>query len=43
MDLLLTLRLCLQDGDIVTLSGFCQGEGYMVGFGECSGKLLPAL
>ena len=28
--------------DTVTLTGWCQGDGYRVGFGECSGKLLPA-
>ena len=36
-------RIFLQDGDTVTLPGWCQGEGYRVGFGECSGQLLPAL
>ena len=34
-------RTYLKDGDTVTLSGYCQGEGYRVGFGECSGKVLP--
>jgi fumarylacetoacetase len=33
----------LKDGDEVILSGFCQGEGYKVGFGSCTGKLVPAL
>ncbi len=32
----------LEDGDQVTLAGWCQGDGYRVGFGEVSGKLLPA-
>jgi fumarylacetoacetase len=36
-------RSFLQDGDRVTLTGWCQGEGYRVGFGEVTGKLLPAL
>ncbi len=36
-------RTYLEDGDIVTLTGYCQGEGFRVGFGECSGTLLPAL
>ncbi|XP_067003237.1 fumarylacetoacetase [Anabrus simplex] len=36
-------RKFLQDGDEVILSGYCQGEGYRVGFGKCSGRLLPAL
>lgn len=35
-------RTFLEDGDAVTLSGFCQGKGYRVGFGECRGRLLPA-
>jgi len=36
-------RSWLQDGDTLTLTGFCQGEGYRVGFGEVSGQILPAL
>lgn len=35
-------RRFLEDGDTVTLRGWCQGDGYRVGFGECSGKVLPA-
>ncbi|XP_031491169.1 fumarylacetoacetase isoform X2 [Nymphaea colorata] len=35
-------RSFLEDGDEVTLTGYCQGEGYRVGFGECSGRILPA-
>ncbi len=35
-------RGSIQDGDIITLTGWCQGDGFRVGFGECSGKLLPA-
>ena len=27
----------------VIMSGGCQGEGYRVGFGECRGRVLPAL
>ena len=26
----------------VVLHGFCQGDGFRVGFGTCAGKLLPA-
>lgn len=33
----------LQDGDTVVLTGHCQGDDYRVGFGECRGKVLPAL
>ena len=35
-------RVFLKDGDRITMSGFCQGEGYRVGFGEVTTKLLPA-
>jgi fumarylacetoacetase len=36
-------RKFLQDNDTVTLTGWCQGQGYRVGFGEVTGKILPAL
>ncbi|MBP0637148.1 MULTISPECIES: fumarylacetoacetase [unclassified Cupriavidus] len=32
----------LQDGDSVIMTGYCQGEGYRVGFGTVAGKILPA-
>lgn len=35
-------RKFLQDGDEVIMTGFCQGNGYRIGFGECAGKVLPA-
>ncbi len=35
-------RKFLQDGDTVTMKGYCQGDGYRVGFGEVTGKILPA-
>ncbi len=35
-------RVFLQDGDRVTLTGWCQGQGYRVGFGEATGRVLPA-
>ncbi len=35
-------RAFLQDGDRVTMTGWCQGDGYRVGFGEVTGKVLPA-
>ena len=35
-------RTFLEDGDRVTLSGWCQGKGYRVGFGEVSGRILTA-
>ncbi len=36
-------RTFLRDGDSVTMTGWAQGEGYRVGFGEVTGKVLPAL
>ena len=36
-------RKFLKDGDSVTLTGYCQGDGYRIGFGQCTGKVLPAL
>ncbi len=35
-------RKFLQDSDTLTISGYCQGDGYRVGFGEVRGKVLPA-
>ena len=36
-------RVFLQDDDRVTMTGWCEGEGYKVGFGEVTGRILPAL
>jgi len=38
-----TTRSFLEDGDTLTLRGAAKGDGYRVGFGDCSGKILPAL
>jgi fumarylacetoacetase len=35
-------RKFLQDGDVVKMKGYCQGDGYRIGFGEVTGKILPA-
>jgi fumarylacetoacetase len=35
-------RVFLQDGDRVTMTGWCQGPGYRVGFGDVTGQILPA-
>ena len=35
-------RTFLKDGDEVTMTGWCQGDGYRVGFGEVKGEVLPA-
>ena len=37
-----TQRKFLADGDKVVMTGYCQGDGYRVGFGQCSGEVLPA-
>lgn len=36
-------RVWLEDGDQLTITGWCQGEGYRIGFGEVTGRVLPAL
>jgi fumarylacetoacetase len=36
-------RRFLEDGDRVTMTAWCQGNGYRVGFGEVTGVVLPAL
>jgi maleylpyruvate isomerase len=36
------VRKFLKDNDTVIMTGFAQGEGYRVGFGDVSGKVLPA-
>ncbi|MFY9466637.1 MAG: fumarylacetoacetase [Lentibacter algarum] len=36
-------RSFLEDGDTLTLHGAAHGDGYTIGFGTCSGTLLPAL
>jgi len=35
-------RSFIVDGDEVVMTGWCQGDGYRVGFGEVSGNILPA-
>jgi len=35
-------RKFLLDGDTVVMKGYCQGDGYRIGFGEVLGKILPA-
>jgi fumarylacetoacetase len=34
-------RSFVEDGDLVKMTGWCQGDGYRVGFGEVMGRLLP--
>ncbi len=35
-------RKFLEDGDSLVLTGYCQGDGFRVGFGEVEGTILPA-
>ena len=37
-----TERRFIQDGDTVTMRGFCQNEHVRIGFGEVKAKILPA-
>lgn len=36
-------RSFLADGDTLTLQGAAHGDGYTIGFGTCTGTILPAL
>ncbi len=36
-------RSFIEDGDTLTLSGAAAGDGFRVGFGTCTGRVLPAL
>lgn len=35
-------RTFLEDGDTVVMTGYAQGDGYRVGFGEARARVLPA-
>jgi fumarylacetoacetase len=36
------VRTFLEDGDSLVMRGWCQGDGYRIGFGEVEGTILPA-
>ncbi len=36
-------RSFLDDGDSLTMRGWCQGDGYRIGFGEVEGTILPSV
>jgi fumarylacetoacetase len=36
-------RTFLEDGDTLVMRGWCQGDGYRVGFGEVEGTIVPAI
>ncbi|MCA0360010.1 MAG: fumarylacetoacetase [Armatimonadetes bacterium] len=35
-------RTFLEDGDVLTMKAFAESDGLRIGFGACSGKILPA-
>ncbi|MEO1423145.1 MAG: fumarylacetoacetase [Pseudomonadota bacterium] len=35
-------RTFIEDGDTLTLTGHAEGDGYRIGFGSCTGTILPA-
>ena len=35
-------RSFLADGDEIALRGWCEGDGYRIGFGDCRGRILAA-
>ena len=37
------VRTFLEDGDSLVMRGWCQGDGYRIGFGEVEGMILPAV
>jgi fumarylacetoacetase len=36
-------RKFIEDGDTVSMKGFAEKNGVRIGFGECKGKILPAI
>ena len=36
-------RRFIEDNDSLILRGHAQGDGYRIGFGDCAGKVVPAL
>jgi fumarylacetoacetase len=34
-------RTFIEDGDTISMTGFAEGDGYNIGFGEVIGKILP--
>ena len=33
----------MQDGDTLTMKGYCEKDGLRIGFGEVTGTVLPAI
>ncbi len=38
-----TERTFIEDGDTIIMHGYAEKDGVRIGFGECSGKVLPAV
>ena len=38
-----TTRSFIEAGDVLTLRGAAQGDGFKIGFGDCSGEIIPAV
>lgn len=36
-------RSFIEDGDTLTLRGHAEGDGYRIGFGDCTGQVIAAL
>ncbi len=36
-------RSFIEDGDTLTLRGAAKGDGFQIGFGDCTGQILPAV
>jgi fumarylacetoacetase len=36
------MRKWLEDGDQLTITGWCEGDDYRVGFGEVTGRIIPS-
>ncbi|HXX40791.1 MAG TPA: fumarylacetoacetase [Chthoniobacterales bacterium] len=36
-------RRWLEDGDTLSITGWCEGDGYRIGLGEVSGSILPSI
>ena len=36
------IRKWLEDGDALSITGYCQGDGYRIGFGEVNGRIISA-
>jgi fumarylacetoacetase len=35
-------RTFLADGDTLTMTAYCEGDGFRIGFGECTTRVVPA-